>query len=349
MVSSVGGANTGNVAGLRCTTSTFKTSDGKELFVREWCAEPEVPTRAVLHVAHGLSEHGGRYAGLANALVRHGIVVVAHDHRGHGRTANSPVVIIDEVEAPHGALRRMAADLRELLDATKAAHPGCKVFLFGHSMGSIVSQICAGSGAPIDGMMLSGPSGRPPAVSLFGLRSLLSVLIAMYGTKAVSSITSKLTFDKFNKKATAAAGLKVPVTDYDWLSRDADQVQKYVDDPMCGQDVSLGIWRSFGDTFSQLRDPNTFLASMRSDLPVGIICGSADYAAINDLGTLACDSIQAEHRAAFKAPPKIWVYPGARHELLLETNKEQVLSDVTGFFLSILDGTVRMTSASSKL
>lgn len=336
---------------VACTTSLFKARDGKELFVRTWSAVEAVPTKAVLHIAHGLAEHGGRYLGLASVLVGHGFQVVAHDHRAHGRTAgpSETYVHIDEKEAPEGALELMARDLRQLIEATRAAHPNLKVFLLGHSMGSIVSQLCVGAGAPVDGLLLTGPCARPGAIGLQVLKGVVSVLNAAWGSAAVSSVTKKLTFEKFNKKTTAAAGLSAPATEHDWLNRDAAEVQKYIDDPLCGQDVSLGTWRSFAWAHAKFRQPKKLFAGMPANLPVGVFCGTDDQVALDDFGTLAVDPITNELLAAGKARPHVWLYRGARHEILLETNRKEVLSDVKGFLFACLDGSLPPVPTLSKL
>lgn len=312
--------------------SYFTASDGAKIFV--FTAEPADKARAVLHVHHGLAEHSGRYRRLAEALVLEGIAVVVHDVRGHGKTAEAAELGLGRVPSgPEGAVPRWAADLAELIAASRASMPSTPVFLLGHSGGTVVSQYCVGKGlAKVDGMLLSAPPARVPAMQRPFLRALLGFLHKVHGTHGVSKIPAKVTFDKFQKNALAAAGggPRDKLTGFEWLSRDAAEVDKYLADPYCGHDLSIGFWVSFNQVLNSLQDPAT-LAALPADLPLCIFVGEHDFCSVDDSGVTSFTSVQRELLKAGKGGPKVVVYPRARHELLNEECREEVAEDIALF------------------
>src|SRR5580693_7162988 len=118
---------------MRADTFRFKADDQKELFVYRWLPDEGAPRKAIVHIAHGMAEHAGRYARVAEALVAAGYAVYANDHRGHGKTAGPGEL---GWLARSGGFTRTVQDLEQLLVFEKAESPGLPAVLFGHSMGS---------------------------------------------------------------------------------------------------------------------------------------------------------------------------------------------------------------------
>src|SRR4051812_22895167 len=123
---------------MRADTFVFKADDTRNLFVHRWRPDEGAPVKAVVHIVHGLAEHGARYARVAEALVGAGYAVYADDHRGHGKTARKDA----DLGFLHGSngFRRVVDDLVELVVMEKGQYPDLPVAMMGHSMGSFLTQ-----------------------------------------------------------------------------------------------------------------------------------------------------------------------------------------------------------------
>ena len=210
-------------------TFTVPRPDGHDVLTRVWL--PPAPAKAVVQIVHGLAEHSARYDRLAQALTGAGYAVYAHDHRGHGPSAtelgyfageNGWRKLLDDIDA---VARRIAADL--------PATP--RVFL-GHSMGSFLGQTyIAGHGGELAAAVLSGDGGTAAGGS--GRWASWSSRSNAGGSArtAHSRLVQTLLFGAQNKPFQPAR------TDFDWLSRDAAEVDKYVADPFCGFPLSTGL------------------------------------------------------------------------------------------------------------
>ena len=185
--------------------------------------------KAVVHISHGMAEHSTRYARLAEALTGAGYAVYANDHRGHGKTAATSA----ELGTFDGGLNRVLLDLVELIAFEKSEHPGLPLVLLGHSMGSFFAQsLMQSHGAQFAGVVLSGTAGKPNALASVG-RYLARFERVRLGPTGKSALIRSLAFDAFNKSFTPK------VTGFEWLSRDAAEVEKYTKDPLCGFECSI--------------------------------------------------------------------------------------------------------------
>lgn len=317
----------------------FEASDGKRIFVRTFEPDAGVQAKAVLHIHHGLGEHGGRYIPLARRFVSDGFAVVVHDVRGHGRTSEAEGV--GRIACgPEGAVPRMAMDLAELIAASRQARPTLPLLLLGHSMGTIIARLCiCGTAAPpprIDGLLLSGPPANTIAPMVLPLKAAIGALHLVHGDSGISAVPGKLSFSKFQANCLAKAAHEGPVTGWEWLNRDAAEVQKYVEDPFCGHDMSMGFWTSLIPAMISLKRARTY-AAMPARLPVCVLAGEHDFCTIDDVGVASFTRIQQELASAGKTTPKVVVYPQARHELFLEKNREEVYQDALSFLLSCLE------------
>src|SRR5512140_1311620 len=147
------------------STFTLTTSDGIDLFVYRWL--PAEQPKAVVQIAHGLAEHAGRYARLADALTAAGYAVYANDHRGHGRTVKSA----DDLGffAQRDGWRKCVDDLWQLNRHIAATQPGLPSVLLGHSMGStLAEQFMGDHGDVLAGVVLSGANGKPTSLAKIG-------------------------------------------------------------------------------------------------------------------------------------------------------------------------------------
>jgi alpha-beta hydrolase superfamily lysophospholipase len=168
--------------------------------------------RGLIHVVHGMSEHGARYARLAAALNRAGFSVWAHDHRGHGRNPTPPVGLGHF--ADRDGWRAIVEDTWAVSNALQAAHPNLPLVLFAHSMGSFVGQTLVGErGEGYDAVILSGSNGPPGALEAV-VRLVASAQLRALGGRAHGAWTNRLVMGSYNRQFAPNR------TGSDWLSRD---------------------------------------------------------------------------------------------------------------------------------
>jgi alpha-beta hydrolase superfamily lysophospholipase len=307
---------------MRSSTFALRANDGVVLFVYRWL--PGAPPKAVVQIAHGLAEHAGRYTRLAKALTRAGYAVFAGDHRGHGRTARTAADLgfFGAQDGWHNCLN----DLRHLNNHIAAEYPGVPIVLLGHSMGSFMAQqFISEHGETIAAVILAGSAGRPPAMARLA-RVVAQLERFRLGPRHTSPGLNALTFGAFNKHFAPAR------TDFDWLSRDEAEVDKYVADPLCAFPLSVQLTIDVLTATADMTSPSR-QARIPKRLPIHIIAGSRDPVSA-DTKTLkqllyAYESVSLErvtHR----------FYPDARHELFNEINREEVTRDV----LAWLDGII---------
>jgi alpha-beta hydrolase superfamily lysophospholipase len=295
----------------------LEASDGARIFVRRWM--PQAPPRAIVQIAHGLAEHSQRYENFALALNGAGIGVYANDHRGHGHTARP-----DELGffAAADGWRKCLDDLWALNRRIGADNPGAPLILFGHSTGSFMAQnFIADHGAALAGAVLSGSNGRPPAIATIGGLIARCERLRL-GPRGRSALLKAMMFGEFNKK------FRPTRTAFDWLSRDPAVADAYVADPLCGFTSSTQLTIDLLDALPSLLAPAT-IARIPKGLPIYIMSGARDPVGSN------IQSLIDAYREA-RLAVTVHLYPDARHELLNETNRDEVKADLFGWIETIL-------------
>ncbi|HVZ37344.1 MAG TPA: alpha/beta hydrolase [Polyangiaceae bacterium] len=305
----------------------LRAKDGTSLFVRSFLPEREI--KAVVQVMHGMAEHSARYARLAAELTRAGYAVYADDHRGHGRTAPRREDLGSFGD--EGGWERVVGDELSLLDEIKARHPGVPVFLLGHSMGSYIARsVAIRRGADLAGLIISGTSHDAPGAYRVG-QGVAWFEQLRHGKRGTSALLRRLTFDRFNQTIDA------PRTDFDWLSRDPAEVDRYIADPLCGFECSTQLWRDVFQGMIEVCTPDQ-IAKMPHELPVYVIAGDADPMN-NRLADIR--KLQRTFAAAGIAHVQVQIYPGGRHEMFNETNRDQVTRDLLAWLDAQLAEQVR--------
>lgn len=300
---------------MRSSDFTHRASDGKRLFVYRFLPDEGTAVKAVVHIAHGMAEHAARYARVAEALTLAGYAVYANDHRGHGKTS-SP----DELGffATEGGFARVLADLAELVAHEKKEHAGLPVVLFGHSMGSYLTQaFMIEHGRELAGAVLSGSAGKPNALASAG-RLVARAERLRLGERGKSKLLQSLSFEAFNKQFAPTR------TAFDWLSRDAAEVDKYVADPLCGFAVTTSLWVDVLDALGVIAAPER-QARIPKELPIYVFSGSEDPVSEK---TKSLEQLLAAYRLAGIRDVSHRFYPGARHEVLNETHRDEVTRDL---------------------
>lgn len=137
------------------------------------------------------------------------------------------------------------------------------------------------------------------------------------GEKNVSKLLNNLVFGSYNRK------FRPNRTDYDWLCTDNAVVDRYLADPMCGFDVTVGLIRDLLGGIRQIQKPEN-LQKMDKNLPVFFFSG--DHDPVGDMGKGVGRTAAAFEKAGMKRV-SLKLYSG-RHEMLNEKNHDQVYSDV---------------------
>lgn len=290
----------------------FTSSTGDcEIHAAKWEGAEK---RAVFQINHGMAEHIERYEGFAEFLADNGFVVYANDHIGHGKSINGTYKPgffgMDNTE---GAV--FADDCKLLTDIAKEENPGLPYFFFGHSMGSFVARRYAALyGDGINGLVVCGTGGPNPAC---GIAILLDDIISKFkGVEADGKFINTLAFGSYNKRTEK-------VTEFDWLTKDTDIVDKYINDPLCG---FLFSNRGFRDMLSLLKFVNSAdcYNATRKDLPIFLVAGAEDPVGPYGKG------VETVYNTYLKNgnPAEIKLYEGDRHEILNELDKDQVMADI---------------------
>ena len=292
---------------------TFVDADGWEIFVRCWRPADGLP-KGVVQIVHGVADHSGRYDRFARFLNAAGYIVYANDHRGHGNTAK---VRSKFGIAGHDGWNAMVRDLKQLSDLVRSEHPRLPLFLFAHSLGSLMAQqYLQNWGGELRGAILSGTLG-----SLTNLDERLAMIEpqAVGETAERASAVFTALQASFNKPFELSGE-----TWLDWLSRDVEEVRKYVADPFCRvavcNQLAAEILREAKHIWSDERE-----SQIPRELPLLLIAGDADPVGENTASVQALIDRYRGHGIT-KIASKF--YPDARHELLNELNREEVQQDV---------------------
>ena len=298
----------------RASTFEFTDRDQFKVFVYKW--EPAQPAKAVVQIAHGAGEHALRYQRVAEFLNDHGYVVYANDHRGHGRTAGSMEAL---GKAGEDGWNGIVSGFAQLTGIIKGENPGLPVFVLGHSLGSILAQqYIEQHGSDLAGVVLSGSWGTNGDTAAF--MGAIDRAILAQGRDAPSMEYVAL-FASLNERFEGH-------TAFDWLSRDPAEVKKFVDDPWSGSFAfSNGLVRDWFVGMERIWRPENE-ARIPKALPVLILSGDQDPAGGFSVGTQV---LIDRYRALGLGDLTYKFYPGARHEILNETNRDEVQADILGW------------------
>lgn len=302
-------------------TYFLAASDGHQVACYRWLVESP---KAVIQIAHGMGEHARRYDWVAQKLNEAGYSVFANDHRGHGDTAGPSTGYSFGYMGPDG-WNRTLADMYELNREMRAQYPDKPICLLGHSMGSMLSQqYITRYGHSIDALALSGSPGFKESRLNFLNRWILKFEHWRLGPDGTSELMQKALFGSANDPFDGPGA-----TGSEWLSRDQAQVKLYVDDDKCGFVLTPGSLMDMSQGSAVSQSPAAIARVPRS-LPVYIFSGSEDpvHGEQKDL-----DRMVTAYRQAGFSDLTYKLYPGGRHEMFNETNREEVMDDLLSWLL----------------
>ncbi len=308
------------------TKDTFylNATDGVRIAVHTWL--PDATPAAVIQISHGMAEYAMRYDRFAQEAVKSGYAVFAADHRGHGETAGS----LDKLGylADTDGFERVVEDQYEITLDIKKKFPQTPVILFGHSFGSFIAQrYIQKHGEDVSACILTGTTGPNPA--LVGGGRLAANLVALFdGRKKPSPFLTKLSFGSYNKNFPDA---KSPNS---WLSRDIAEVDAYDASPWSGFTCTAGFYQDLMAGLSLIHTPGA-LSGLPLNLPVLLASGSEDPVS----GSGRTVKLLADmYRNIGIKNVKMVLYPGARHEILNETNRDEVTKDLLDWITAAVPG-----------
>lgn len=291
----------------------IKGKDGKDVFV--YCWDKVLIPKAVVQIFHGMAEHGARYDCFARFLNSEGFIVYADDHRGHGKTSGG---LKELGYIGEDGFNNIVEDEHIISKLIKEKHGDLPIILFGHSFGSFIGQeYIIRYGNEISGVIMSGSAARTGPEVLVG-RVIAYIEKSIYGDKKKSKLIDHLCFGNNNKK--------IPHNKYkfEWLSTDLEEVKRYERDPLCGTLFTAGFFYYFFKGLSKLYKKHR-LAKIPKELPILIISGEEDP--VGNYGALV-KKLHKKYIDAGINNVKLKLYSAKRHELLNETNRDEVFSDV---------------------
>lgn len=280
----------------------------------EW--KPSGEPKAVLQICHGMVEYIDRYKGFAKFLNERGIYVVGHDHLGHGES-----VVSDD---KHGYFHEtrgneyVIADIHELRRKVREEYPDIPYFIMGHSMGSfLVRQYMKEHGEGITGAIIMG-TGHQPAALLAAGKMLCKMIAGVKGWEYRSKFINNMAFGSYNKKFEPAR------TSKDWLTKDTEIVDAYIKDPWCSFMFTVNAYYHMFCGMQTLSKKD-HIEHFPKDVPVFFVAGKDDP--VGNFGK-SVDKIYEKYRRMGIKDVSIKLYEGDRHEILNETDREQVYEDL---------------------
>lgn len=291
----------------------FDAKDNKKIHTYVWNKTDD--PKGIVQILHGMAEHGGRYADFAAFLNRNGFIVYANDHRGHGKTAQNP----DEIGIiGQNGFELIISDAYVLFKMIKSKYPDLPVFILGHSFGSFLAQsFVIRYGSETEGVILSGSAKQDGPEIALG-RVVASIQRIIFGENKKSYLIDKLGFGSYNKRIPDAK------SKFAWLSHDNNEVEKYENDPLCGNVFSIGFYYYFFKALKGLYHYDK-LAGIPKTLPVFIVSGDEDP--VGDYGKRVSALYDFYRKSGF-SNVQIKLYPGKRHEILNETGRQEAYDDI---------------------
>ena len=290
----------------------FLSSTGvNKIHCRIWQDDEKEP-KAVFQITHGVSEHIERYDEFACFLADHGYIVCGHDHIGHGKSVDS----LDDLgfTAEEDGDLRMIDDMHILYSIMHKRYPTLPYYLFGHSMGSFCARVYATSfWNELSGLILCG-TGELPSFAVV-MEEPIKLLCRKLGTRA--SVPATL-LDKMQTLM-----IRDAKTSKDWLSRNEENVQNYINDPLCGADFKMSLIRDL-ISIANTACTDEWASLVPPTLPILLVSGAKDPVGMNGKGVInVCDNLEdAGHT------PTCYLYPGDRHEILFEDDREKIFADI---------------------
>lgn len=294
---------------------TFASSNGLNRIRARLCL-PDGEPRAIVQIVHGIAEHIERYDAFMSVLASNGYIAVGNDHLGHGKSYEKEE---DKgVFADGNGWKYVVMDMDKLRTEMRRRYPDLPYVFFGHSMGSFLTRTyLIDYPEKYDAAILSGTGQQGLPLVLAG-STMANLLVKLKGARSSGKVLNDIAFGAYCDR------IENPRTPYDWISRDNGEVDKYIADPNCGFVAKTSLYRDMMEGIKYIINQKN-IDKMSKEQPVYFMSGKEDP--VGDYGA----GVEKAYKAFCKAGLRdvtIRLYPGGRHEMLNETNKEQVYADI---------------------
>lgn len=298
----------------------FDSRDGKSrIHAVRYLPDRTEDIRCVLQIVHGMAEYIERYEEFARFLTERGCVVTGEDHLGHGKSVGETKEYGYFCEQDPATV--VVRDVHRLKKMTQAVYPDVPYVIMGHSMGSFITRnYMFRYGTGIAAAIIMG-TGMQPAALVRTSKLIAGIQKVFCGSKKTGKMIDRLAFGSYNRRIPNAR------TAFDWLSRDEKRVDQYIGDPLCGFVFTINGFSTLFELISRLYQKEN-LERIPGDLPVLMLSGDADP--VGDYG----EGVRRAYNSLKEAGVKnirLKLYEGGRHELLNETNRDEVMKDIYGW------------------
>ena len=297
----------------------LRADDGHRIFLRVWQAENPVAT---VHINHGMAEHSLRYGRFAEYLNGFGLTVYAQDHRGHGFTKEE-----DEKGwfAEKDGWKTICSDAWTVDKAITNDYPDLPHILFGHSMGSFVARTCLGEHSEAyAAVIICGTGASQGLVGRIGKR-IAERHAARIGSRMPDQAMHRLAFGSFCRHFPGEGETA-------WLTKDTEEARKYEEDPLSGFVCSAQFYADLIEG-SFTANSRKLASAIRKDIPMLIISGDEDPVGGYGKGV---EKVCRLYRKAGLENVTLRLFKGDRHEILNETDRDDVMRTVSDFIMSVI-------------
>ncbi|WP_426480545.1 alpha/beta fold hydrolase [Chryseobacterium sp. R2ACT005] len=276
--------------------------------------------KATLLIVHGMQEHSGRYAEIAEYFASHGIAVLTYDHLGHGKSVKEKKDIgFFQLEKPD---ERLVADAEMMADYLAEQYPDVPHFIWGHSMGSFITRcLLQKASSKFAGAIITGTGGPLPGIDVLRVYLSLTNAIAPRHRTFLNSVFTSANNKHFKNDK--------DFSDTSWLSVNPNNRKAFEQDELCGIPFTHNAFYTLFTIYKKATARN-WAATISQSFPFLFVSGQNDP--IGDFGKGVMHTVNNLKTDGFQNV-EVKIYPEMRHEILNESIREEVLNEIYNWIL----------------
>ena len=270
--------------------------------------------KAIIVVIHGMTESKEAYTEFAEFLTSKKYGVITYDHIGHGDSVNTE----DErgFFSNEEGYKYLTNDLGYVIKEAKKYN--IPVFLFGHSMGSLIARnyVATVKKQEIDGLILCGTIGQQWAID--GAIQFAQYMIdkkgPRYRSRKLMELVTTISAWKFEPK----------LYKDEWSTRDIEKIKEFKKDKRMNFIFTAA---GFKDVFTlvKLTGQKEWIEKIPKELPIFIISGANDILGEYSEGVKRLE--QSYKKEGIK-DVTLKIYKESRHALIHELNRQEIFKDI---------------------